>query len=577
MKRFLSLILALTLCMALCVPSAAAADNSVRQIEAGNGFSLVVTNDGTLYGCGANHEGLFEPYVTATNDPSVGSMVTRPQKIAEGVREVAANVDRYANGLETHGNHFLILMENGDLYAMGNNYFGQLGQGDKNEHEGMVYVMSDVEKISCGKNSSVCVTTDGDLYYWGLMWIPFGDYALTYKPTRVMGDVKEVSAGGDFVAALKEDGTVWTFDSNAYGARGNGLKEGIDMIPNMAFEGAVSIAAGGSHMLVMTENGDVYGWGWNDVYQVGLGMDPDDEDKILYTPTYVMSGAKAIEAAYDNSWVVKENGDLWGFGATYFGQLGLGYSDYSGAPIKTATNVKAVSAGYRFTLILKEDGSTYGTGNSYYYELGNGTNLYRVLAWTPALLTASPILEEGSMAFTDVKQGDYFYDAVQWAVDERITTGTTATTFSPNDLCNRAQIITFLWRAAGSVAPYRINQFTDTDKNAYYFSALRWAQQSLVGEEPILYTYEGCGFKFYPESPCTRATAVEFMWKYAGSPAYDTSALPFKDVKASDSYAQAVAWALDQRITTGTSATTFSPNATCTRGQIATFLYRAFA
>ena len=364
MKRFLSLILALTLCMALCVPSAAAADNSVRQIEAGNGFSLVVTNDGTLYGCGANHEGLFEPYVTATNDPSVGSMVTRPQKIAEGVREVAANVDRYANGLETHGNHFLILMENGDLYAMGNNYFGQLGQGDKNEHEGMVYVMSDVEKISCGKNSSVCVTTDGDLYYWGLMWIPFGDYALTYKPTRVMGDVKEVSAGGDFVAALKEDGTVWTFGSNAYGARGNGLKEGIDMIPNMAFEGAVSIAAGGSHMLVMTENGDVYGWGWNDVYQVGLGMDPDDEDKILYTPTYVMSGAKAIEAAYDNSWVVKENGDLWGFGATYFGQLGLGYSDYSGAPIKTATNVKAVSAGYRFTLILKEDGSTYGTGNA---------------------------------------------------------------------------------------------------------------------------------------------------------------------------------------------------------------------
>ena len=176
--------------------------------------------------------------------------------------------------------------------------------------------------------------------------------------------------------------------------------------------------------------------------------------------------------------------------------------------------------------------------------------------------------QEAASPFTDVPKGSYYEEAVNWAVAQGITTGTTATTFSPYSTCTRAQIIAFLWRAAENSTLYVTEWIDDVDAGDWFFSAVRWAvQEGMIPNSG----------KFYPYKPCTRAATVEFMWKAAGSPSYDVSKLPFTDVKASASYAQAVAWALDKGVTTGTTATTFSPNATCTRAQIATLLYRAFA
>lgn len=165
--------------------------------------------------------------------------------------------------------------------------------------------------------------------------------------------------------------------------------------------------------------------------------------------------------------------------------------------------------------------------------------------------------------FEDVAISSYFCQPVRWAVDENITGGTSATTFSPYDTCTTAQILTFLWRANGSPAPTGSNAAVPAGQ--YYSDAVNWAYENgLVS-----------GTTFDAAAPCTRSATVTYLWKLAGSPAADSTA--FTDVAAEAEYAQAVAWAVAEGITTGSTATMFSPNTTCTRGQIATFLYRAFA
>ena len=167
--------------------------------------------------------------------------------------------------------------------------------------------------------------------------------------------------------------------------------------------------------------------------------------------------------------------------------------------------------------------------------------------------------------FTDVKTGDWFAEPVKWAVEKNITAGTSATTFSPNQNCTTAQILSFLWRANGSPKPSGSNPFSDVKSGDYYAEAAVWAyEKGMVS-----------GKTFNGNTPCTRSMAVTYMWKAAGSPSAKTSS--FTDVPANADYAQAVAWAVEQGITSGTGNGQFSPASTCTRGQIVTFLYRAFA
>ena len=169
--------------------------------------------------------------------------------------------------------------------------------------------------------------------------------------------------------------------------------------------------------------------------------------------------------------------------------------------------------------------------------------------------------------FRDVKQSDYYYDAVQWAVEKGITEGTGANTFSPNASCTRAQMVTFLWRAAGSPAPKSaVNPFKDINANDYYYSAVLWAAENGITS--------GTGADtFSPTATVTRDQTVTFLYRAAGSPA--VSGGSFSDVAANAYYAKAVAWASQHNITSGTGNGKFSPNAVCTRAQIVTFLYRA--
>ena len=175
----------------------------------------------------------------------------------------------------------------------------------------------------------------------------------------------------------------------------------------------------------------------------------------------------------------------------------------------------------------------------------------------------------GSFNFHDVSRFDYFYDAVKWAAENGIASGTGRYTFSPNAVCTRAQTVTFLWRAAGSPLPrYRVCPFTDVQPSDYYYNAVLWAVEQGITTGLNANT-------FGPDVTVTRGQVATFLYR-AASAAKPSTFNPFTDVKTTAYNYGAILWAYDNRITTGTSDTTFSPDASCTRAQIVTFLYRYY-
>lgn len=171
-------------------------------------------------------------------------------------------------------------------------------------------------------------------------------------------------------------------------------------------------------------------------------------------------------------------------------------------------------------------------------------------------------------SFTDVPAGAYYEEAVGWAVEKGITKGTSDSTFTPDGVCTRAQAVTFLWRAAGSpAAKASALPFADVKAGSYYDDAVRWAVENGV-------TVGTSATTFSPNATCSRAQIVTFLWRAQKSPAAG-SANPFDDVAGSAYYADAVQWAVQKDITKGTGATAFSPDANCIRAQIVTFLYRS--
>ena len=209
---------------------------------------------------------------------------------------------------------------------------------------------------------------------------------------------------------------------------------------------------------------------------------------------------------------------------------------------------------------VKIDGKSIGAVKSYTFENVSRTHTIEVI-----FMKANGNPQTG--VFVDVATGSYYEDAVDWAVENGITQGTDDTHFSPDGICTRAQAVTFLWRAAGSPKPEtRTMPFTDVPVGSYYYDAVLWAVENGI-------TKGTSDTTFSPNMTCTRAQIVAFLWRSEKSPAAGT-ANPFADVKSTAYYAGAVLWAVKENITKGTTSTTFSPNADCTRAQIVTFLWR---
>ena len=209
---------------------------------------------------------------------------------------------------------------------------------------------------------------------------------------------------------------------------------------------------------------------------------------------------------------------------------------------------------------VKIDGKSIGAVKSYTFENVSRTHTIEVI-----FMKANGNPQTG--VFVDVATGSYYEDAVDWAVENGITKGTDDTHFSPDGICTRAQAVTFLWRTAGSPKPEtRAMPFTDVPVGSYYYDAVLWAVENGI-------TKGTSDTTFSPNMTCSRAQIVAFLWRSEKSPAAGT-ANPFADVKSTAYYADAVLWAVKENITKGTTSTTFSPNADCTRAQIVTFLWR---
>lgn len=252
-----------------------------------------------------------------------------------------------------------------------------------------------------------------------------------------------------------------------------------------------------------------------------------------------------------------------------------------GGAVSTYTLTFDTNGGSAIDKITKDSGTTidlaaYKPTRAGYTFAGWFSDKALTKAVTSVKLTANTTVyakwtQNGGTAqnpFVDVKEGAYYYDAVLWAVEQKITSGTSATTFSPDASCTRAQMVTFLWRAAGSPKVENgKNPFADVQADAYYYDAVLWAVEKGVTSGTSATT-------FSPDATVTRGQTVTFLYRNAGSPEV-SGTMPFTDVEADAYYAKAVQWAVQQKITTGTSETTFSPMSDCTRGQIVTFLYRA--
>ena len=266
------------------------------------------------------------------------------------------------------------------------------------------------------------------------------------------------------------------------------------------------------------------------------------------------------------------------FDMTNYGQVNPQVSDALG---NYAWNVP--EGWWQIVATYEQDGKTYTAKSEWLHVLpiqeGVGLNLNLPTVdpdepdepdtpHKPSGGTSTTTPSQPTQTFRDVSKRSYYYDAVTWAVENGVTDGTGSNTFSPDKACTRAEIVTFLWRAAGKpAAKSSVNPFTDVSSSAYYYDAVLWAVEVGITQGTSATT-------FSPDKTCSRAEAVTFLFRAASGKA-SSGTVPFTDVPANAYYKDAVLWAVAENVTQGTGSSTFSPDKTCSRAEIVTFLYRS--
>ena len=246
---------------------------------------------------------------------------------------------------------------------------------------------------------------------------------------------------------------------------------------------------------------------------------------------------------------------------------GAEYSKDGGKTWQSPPEFTGLTSGTTYEFVIR-----YAATDNYNASPASDAVKFTTRRHSSATVTPTPTPEpeptpDDSSKFADVPANAYFADAVKWAVDKGITNGLSDTMFGPYESCTRAQIVTFLWRAAGSPEPKTASSFTDVSASAYYAKAVAWAVENGITNGMTETT-------FAPDATCTRGQSVTFLYRALKGTA--SGSANFTDVKSDAFYADAINWAVANNVTNGTSNTTFSPNADCTRAEIVTFLYRAY-
>lgn len=527
MKKLLSLALALVLCLGLAVP-AGAVDTAVvgtyNTISTGGNNTAAVTADGSLWMWGLN------------------------------------DADQLANG------------------GVGNAVYGS--SSNRPLQTVPVRVMGDVVSVSCGIDHFAAIKSDGSLWTWG--WGVYGvlaDGIADYdhrvaKPQKVMDNVAAVSCGSNDTAILKTDGSLWMCGYNNYGEFGNGAADQTVAAPIKIMDDVAAVSCDGSVTAILKKDGSLWMCGINTSGAVGNGGVGNDvhmvgnEEWVIQTiPVKVLENVVFVNCN-GNVAAVKVDGSLWMWGSNFYSQLGAGIGNAKSLmgvsiqtlPIKVLDDVASVACGDFYTVAVKSDGSLWTCGSDSNGGLGNGdggqqTTFTEVLNGVAAISAdgnALAIQNDGTL----LSWGYNLYGQVgngHW--------GTNNTVHTPTQVLTGVSVPA---KPSPTVAG-----FSDVHEGDYYADAVAWAKDSGITGGTTATT-------FSPSATVTRAQAVTFLWRAAGSPQPSTTVSPFSDVTdPSAYYYNAVLWAAEQGITTGVTATTFGVGSAVAYDQMLAFLARA--
>ena len=527
-------------------------ENLAVTVSAGDGHTMILKTDGTLWGCGANYWGPLGDGTSRQRDT--------PVKIMEGVRSVSAG-----------GAHTMILKTDGTLWACGNNYYGQLGLSSKTQRIFTpVKIMEGVRSVDAGYDTTMILKTDGTLWSCGRNYsgqLGNGDRAIagrgyissTWRPRQVMEDVSAVSAGDISTMIVKTDGTLWGC------GRIGPLGDGSDYLtPVQVMEDVRAVSAGIGFTMILKTDGTLWGCGVNDSGNLGDGTN-------IYRDTLVkiMEGVRSVSAGDEHTMILKTDGTLWGCGGNSVGQLGNGTLEDSLTPIQVMENVCAINAignvvyidqsyrDYSYTTILKTDGTLWTCGFNYSGQpnpnpvqvmdevmLPDGSNAVeptlteKPSSWAEAEVSAAvdaglvpdylrydftypatraefcalAVQVYESVTGTEITERKKFDDTNSVDVGKMaalgVVNGVGDNKFAPNDSLTREQAATMLSRLADALKkplPNQPSSFADND------SISTWAIDS-VGQVQVTGIMGGVGNNtFSPKGAYTRDQSIMTM------------------------------------------------------------------
>ena len=367
-KSVLTLLLALAFSTSLLpgiIAPTEAAGTSYQTIAVGDGYSLAIKSDGSLWAWGRSLSGWL-------GDGTPQDRLS-PVKIMDGVLSVAAG----------NSNGFAIKID-GTLWAWGSNFKGMLGDGTVSDGSGgsltPVKILNDIISVVTGHNCAFAIKNDGSLWAWGdATYGRLGTGSSnSYEPSpyKIMDHVTSVAAGGTHSLAVKSDGSLWAWGYNALGSIGDGTFEDR-LTPVKIMDNVVSATAGGSHSMAIKSDGSLWAWGRGHGFYDGLVDDETQNESA--PPVKIMDGVVSAADGAFISYVIKNDGNLWAWGRNASGQFIEGVSPYPYSPVMIMEGVASVAPGENHFLALKNDGGLWALGDNKYGQIGDGTTVTRYI------------------------------------------------------------------------------------------------------------------------------------------------------------------------------------------------------